>query len=115
MYTVDELVDMLKQPPSDERRRVTAISSREIASALKSIGIRKSDAQYKVGPYELERKYFDSGPTTSPATATCPKPRACGSTSASVAPTPPCASPSRTRREATVLGRFKHSGVVQLK
>ncbi len=28
-------------------------SAREIEAAFKNIGIRKSDAQYKVGPYEL--------------------------------------------------------------
>ena len=63
VYTVHQLVEMLGQPPRDERRRITAIGSREIEAALKNIGIRKSDAQYEVGPYELDRKSFDSGAT----------------------------------------------------
>ncbi|GAB2975002.1 BREX system serine/threonine kinase PglW [Streptomyces pseudoechinosporeus] len=63
VYTIAELVEMLKQPPRDERRRITAIDSREIKTALDRIGIRRSEAEYKVGPYELERRPFDSGQT----------------------------------------------------
>ncbi|MFF8650529.1 BREX system serine/threonine kinase PglW [Streptomyces griseoluteus] len=120
VYTVDELVDMLKQPPADERRRVTAISSREIAAALKCIGIRKSDAQYKVGPYELERKSFDSGPTWADYLARhSDLPEAARvriylterGSDASLRQSVENAA----RREAAVLGRFKHPGVVQLK
>ncbi|MET8806388.1 BREX system serine/threonine kinase PglW [Streptomyces sp. NPDC004546] len=120
VYTVDELVDMLKQPPSDERRRITAIGSREIAAALKNIGIRKSDAQYKVGPYELERKSFDSGPTWADYLARhSDLPEAARvriylserGSDASIRQSVENAA----RREAAVLGRFKHPGVVQLK
>lgn len=120
VYTVTELVGMLGQPPRDERRRITAIGSREIAAALKKIGIRKSDAQYKVGPYELERKSFDSGPTWADYLARhSDLPEAArvriylserGSDSSlrqSVE--------NAARREAAVLGRFKHPGVVELK
>ncbi|MFJ6694572.1 hypothetical protein ACIQM4_00665 [Streptomyces sp. NPDC091272] len=39
---VDEPVTMLKQPPRDERRRTTAIDSREIKAALDRIGIRSA-------------------------------------------------------------------------
>ncbi|MFH9174354.1 BREX system serine/threonine kinase PglW [Streptomyces albogriseolus] len=120
VYTVDELVDMLKQPPPDERRRVTAIGSREIAAALKSIGIRKSDAQYKVGPYELERKSFDSGPTWADYLAhhsdlpEDARVRIYLSERGSDASLRQSVE-SAARREAAVLGRFKHPGVVQLK
>ena len=120
VHTVDQLVEMLKQPPRDERRRITAIGSREIGAALKNIGIRKSDAQYKVGPYELERKSFDSGPTWADYLARhSDLPEAArvriylserGSDTSlrqSVE--------NAARREAAVLGRFKHPGAVELK
>ncbi|OEJ93953.1 BREX system serine/threonine kinase PglW [Streptomyces thermolilacinus] len=120
VHTVDELVEMLKQPPRDERRRVTAISSREVAAALKSIGIRKSDAQYKVGPYELERKSFDSGETWADYLARhsdlpeAARVRIYLSERGSDASLRQSVE-NAARREAAVLGRFKHPGVVQLK
>ncbi|WP_430741859.1 BREX system serine/threonine kinase PglW [Streptomyces sp. P13-3-3] len=120
VHTVDELVEMLKQPPRDERRRVTAIGSREIAAALKSIGIRKSDAQYKVGPYELERKSFDSGETWADYLARhsdlpeAARVRIYLSERGSEASLRQSVE-NAARREAVVLGRFKHPGVVQLK
>ncbi|WP_406227491.1 BREX system serine/threonine kinase PglW [Streptomyces anthocyanicus] len=120
VYTVDELVDMLKQAPSDERRRVTAIGSREVAAALKNIGIRKSDAQYKVGPYELERKSFDSGPTWADYLARhsdlpeAARVRIYLSERGSDASLRQSVE-NAARREAAVLGRFKHPGAVQLK
>ncbi|GGW82720.1 BREX system serine/threonine kinase PglW [Streptomyces lomondensis] len=120
VYTVTELVEMLKQPPRDERRRITAIGSREIAAALKNIGIRKSDAQYKVGPYELERKSFDSGPTWADYLARhsdlpeAARVRIYLSERGSDASLRQSVE-NAARREAAVLGRFKHPGVVQLK
>ncbi|GHD92023.1 BREX system serine/threonine kinase PglW [Streptomyces naganishii] len=120
VYTVDELVEMLKQPPRDERRRITAISSREVAAALKNIGIRKSDAQYKVGPYELERKSFDSGPTWADYLARhsdlpeAARVRIYLSERGSDASLRQSVE-NAARREAAVLGRFKHPGVVELK
>lgn len=120
VYGLDELVDMLKQPPRDERRRITAIGSREIEAALKSIGIRKSDAQYKVGPYELQRKSFDSGPTWADYLARhsdlpeAARVRIYLSERGSDA-TLRQSVENAARREAAVLGRFKHPGAVQLK
>ncbi|TXS52715.1 BREX system serine/threonine kinase PglW [Streptomyces sp. t39] len=120
VYGLDELVDMLKQPPRDERRRITAIGSREIEAALKAIGIRKSDAQYKVGPYELQRKSFDSGPTWADYLARhsdlpeAARVRIYLSERGSDASLRQSVE-NAARREAAVLGRFKHPGVVQLK
>jgi len=120
VYTVHQLVEMLKQPPRDERRRITAIGSREIEAALKSIGIRKSDAQYKVGPYELERKSFDSGPTWADYLARhsdlpeAARVRIYLSERGSDASLRQSVE-NAARREAAVLGRFKHPGVVELK
>ncbi|MFE2686191.1 BREX system serine/threonine kinase PglW [Streptomyces mirabilis] len=120
VYTVHQLVEMLKAPPRDERRRITAISSREIAAALKNIGIRSSDAQYKVGPYELERKSFDSGPTWADYLARhsdlpeAARVRIYLSERGSDASLRQSVE-NAARREAAVLGRFKHPGAVELK
>ncbi|MER7048871.1 BREX system serine/threonine kinase PglW [Streptomyces jumonjinensis] len=120
VHTVPELIELLKQPPRDERRRITAIDSREIKAALERVGIRRSDAEYKVGPYQLERKSFDSGPTWADYEAThteLPEKvrvrlylRERGS-DASIRQSVEAAA----RREAAVLRRFSHPGVVQLK
>lgn len=118
IYNLPELLAMLKQPPRDERHRITAVDSREIKSALERVGIRRSDAEYKVGPYELERKAFDAGPTWADYNAKhseLPETarvriylRERGSSAAlrqSV--------DNAARREAAVLQRFRHPGVVQ--
>lgn len=120
VYTVDELVEMLKQPPRDERRRITAIGAREIKAALDKVGVRPSDAQYKVGPYELQRKAFDSGPTWADYLARhsdlpeAVRVRIYLSERGSDASLRQSVE-NAARREAAVLGRFKHPGAVQLK
>lgn len=120
VYTVHQLVGMLEQPPRDERRRITAIGSREIKTALDTIGIRRSDAEYKVGPYELERKAFDSGPTWAdylarhsdlPELARVRVYLRERGSDASIRQSVENAA----RREAAVLRRFRHPGAVQLK
>ncbi|MFJ7421048.1 BREX system serine/threonine kinase PglW [Streptomyces uncialis] len=120
VYTVDELVRMVHQPPRDERRRVTAVDSRAIKTALERVGIRRSDAEYKVGPYQLERKSFDSGETWADYEARhaeLPESarvriylRERGSDDSirrSVE--------NAALREAAVLRRFRHPGAVQLR
>ncbi|MFF5929013.1 BREX system serine/threonine kinase PglW [Streptomyces hydrogenans] len=120
VYTVPELVAMLKQPPRDERRRITAIDSREIKTALDRIGIRRSEAEYKVGPYQLERKSFDSGPTWADYRATHSELPEVARVRVYLSERGSDASLRRSvenaaRREAAVLQRFRHPGVVQLK
>ncbi|MET7474731.1 BREX system serine/threonine kinase PglW [Streptomyces sp. NPDC005648] len=120
LYTVDQLLQMLERPPVDERRRIDAPKSRAIATALERIGIAPSDAEYRVGPYQLERKSFDSGPTWSDYLARhSDLPEAArvrvylrerGSDAEQRA-----AVERAARREAAVLRRFRHPGVVQLK
>ncbi|MFJ2716746.1 BREX system serine/threonine kinase PglW [Streptomyces sp. NPDC087437] len=120
VHTVDELVAMLKQPPRDERRRITAVDSREIKTALERIGIRRSDAEYKVGPYQLDRKSFDSGPTWADYKANHSELPEVARVRVYLSERGSEASIRRSvenaaRREAAVLQRFKHPGVVQLK
>ncbi|MEV0591168.1 BREX system serine/threonine kinase PglW [Nonomuraea cavernae] len=120
VYTVDELLEMLRQPPRDERWRITPADSRAAKNALEQVGIRRSDAEYKVGPYLLERKSFDTGPTWADYLANhseLPEPArvrvylrergADASIRRSVE--------NAARREAAILRRFRHPGVVQLK
>ncbi|MEU1591273.1 BREX system serine/threonine kinase PglW [Streptomyces sp. NPDC005708] len=120
VHTVAELVELFRQPPRDERRRVTGIDSREIAKALERVGIRKSDAEFKVGPYLLDRKAFDTGPTWADYRARHSELpelarvrvylRERGSDA-----TLRASVENAARREAAVLRRFRHPGVVQLK
>ncbi|WP_410535979.1 BREX system serine/threonine kinase PglW [Streptomyces sp. KL2] len=117
VHTVAELVELLKRPPRDERSRISPGDSRQIKAALEKIGIRRSDAEYKVGPYELERRPFDSGQTWADYEARHSElPERArvrvylserGSDSSlrqSVE--------NAARREAAVLQRFRHPGVV---
>ncbi|WP_062010197.1 BREX system serine/threonine kinase PglW [Streptomyces hygroscopicus] len=120
LYTVHQLAQMLAEPPREERRRIDRSRSRRIASALERVGIARSDAEYKVGPYLLHRKSFDSGPTWADYLARHSElPEAArirvylrerGSDAELRASVERAA-----RREAAVLRRFKHPGVVQLK
>ncbi|MFD6434855.1 BREX system serine/threonine kinase PglW [Streptomyces venezuelae] len=120
VHTVDELVTMLKQPPRDERRRINAVESREIKATLERIGIRRSDAEYKVGPYQLDRKSFDSGPTWSDYKASHSELPEVARVRVYLSERGSDTSIRRSvenaaRREAAVLQRFKHPGAVQLK
>lgn len=120
LFTVHQLVEMLERPPLEERRRIDAPKSRAIAAALERIGIAPSDAEYRVGPYQLDRKSFDSGPTWADYLARHSEmPEAArvrvylrerGSDAEQRASVERAA-----RREAAVLRRFRHPGVVQLK
>lgn len=120
VFTVHQLTDVLKEPPKDEYRRIDAARSRRIKAVLERIGIARSDAEYKVGPYLLSRKAFDSGPTWADYLAQHSElPEAArvrvylrerGSDAELRASVERAA-----RREAAVLRHFRHPGVVQLK
>ncbi|MFD3482110.1 BREX system serine/threonine kinase PglW [Streptomyces sp. NPDC058665] len=120
LFTVRQLAEMLERPPLEERRRIDAPKSRALANALRRIGIAPSDAEYRVGPYQLDRKSFDSGPTWADYLARHSElPEAArvrvylrerGSDTEQRASVERAA-----RREAAVLRRFRHPGVVQLK
>lgn len=120
VHTVHQLIQLMEEPPRDERQRIDGPRSRRIASALERIGIARSDSEYKVGPYLLHRKSFDSGPTWADYLAQHSElPEAArirvylrerGSDTEMRASVERAA-----RREAAVLRRFRHPGVVQLK
>jgi len=53
----------MNQPPRSEQNRVTPTLSRELEKLLQKIGIQRMHEQGKIGPYELEPRAFDAGPT----------------------------------------------------
>jgi len=120
VHTITELIEMLQRPPRDERGRFDATRSREFKASLKKVNIARSDKEERVGPYRLRQGAFDSGPTWADYlgehTALPEVARiriylrergADASLRASVE--------RAARREAAVLRRFRHPGVVQLK
>jgi hypothetical protein len=120
VHTVAELVAMLQAPPRDERRRITGTGSREIKAALERVGVRRSEAEYKVGPYQLERKSFDSGTTWADYRAKHSELPEVARVRVYLSERGSDTSIRRSvenaaRREAAVLQRFRHPGVVQLK
>lgn len=120
VHSIDSLLETLQRPPYDAKRRITGPRATEIASGLKQVGIHRSDAQYKVGPYQLDRKPLDTGPTWVDHLARHTELSEVvrvrvylterGASSAMIKSTENAA-----RRESDVLGRIKHPGVVQLK
>jgi len=55
--------DFLDQPPASERNRVTPTLSKQLSKLLHKAGIGRLHKIGRVGPYELEPKSFDAGPT----------------------------------------------------
>ncbi|MFI1333499.1 BREX system serine/threonine kinase PglW [Streptomyces sp. NPDC020845] len=120
VHTVAQLVEILKQPPRDERHRIDASRSREIKTALERIGIRRSDAEYRVGPYLLDRKAFDTGPTWADYLARHEELPESARVRVYVRERGSDASLRESveraaRREAAILQRFRHPGAVELK
>jgi serine/threonine protein kinase len=58
-----DLIEYVSRPPRSDRFRVDAALSNALPAALKAIGIDRSDAEFTVGPYKLDRRPFDTGPT----------------------------------------------------
>ncbi|MET7767450.1 BREX system serine/threonine kinase PglW [Nocardia sp. NPDC005366] len=118
-HTVKELLDRLNAPVRDFKHTIDAQRAKTIKKALDQIGIRRSDADFTVGPYQLERKPLDAGPTWQDYLASHTALRepvrvriylrergADEEIRRSV--------DAAARREAAVLRRFRHPGAVQL-
>jgi serine/threonine protein kinase len=54
---------LLRQPPRDERHRITPSLSRALPKALAEVGIARSRRYYRVGSWQLDARPMDSGPT----------------------------------------------------
>ena len=54
---------LLAQPPASERNRVTPTLARQLPKLFQAIGVSRLHRIGKIGPYELEAKSFDAGPT----------------------------------------------------
>ncbi|WP_067565304.1 BREX system serine/threonine kinase PglW [Nocardia acidivorans] len=118
-HTVRELLARFNAPVQDVRHTIDAQRAKAIRKALEQAGIRRSDADFTVGPYLLERKPFDAGPTWQDFLASHTELRepvrvriylrergADAEIRKSV--------DAAARREAAVLRRFRHPGAVQL-
>lgn len=55
--------DLLAQPPASERNRVTPTLARQLPKLFQAIGVSRLHKIGKIGPYELDAKSFDAGPT----------------------------------------------------
>ncbi|MFI6517332.1 BREX system serine/threonine kinase PglW [Spirillospora sp. NPDC050679] len=120
VYTTAELLQMLRRPPNDARRRIDGPRAREIKAALEKVGIRRSDAEFKVGPYLLERRSFETGPTWADYLARHSELHEMARVRIYLRERGSDATIRRSvdnaaRREAAVLQRFRHPGAVQLK
>ncbi|WP_019931237.1 BREX system serine/threonine kinase PglW [Nocardia sp. BMG111209] len=118
-HTIKELLARLDAPVRDVGHTISVQRAKAVKKALEQIGIRRSDADFTVGPYRLERKPFDAGPTWQDYLASHTELRepvririylrergADEEIRKSV--------DAAARREAVVLRRFRHPGAVQL-
>jgi hypothetical protein len=63
-HTIAELLKRFTDPAAKTRDTVDAQRAKAIKRALEKVGIRRSDAEFKVGPYLLKPPVpFDAGPT----------------------------------------------------
>lgn len=61
-----DIMTRLTEAPRSERDRIDMTRSNMLQGVISSkIGIRRSDAEYHVGPWKLDRQAVDSGPTWS--------------------------------------------------
>lgn len=54
--------DLLAQPPTSERNRVTPTLARQLPKLFQAIGVSRLHRIGKIGTFELEPKSFDAGP-----------------------------------------------------
>ncbi|WP_067482807.1 BREX system serine/threonine kinase PglW [Actinomadura hibisca] len=120
VHSTAELLQMLQHPPHDARRRIDGPRAKAIKAALEQVGIRRSDAEFKVGPYLLERRSFETGPTWADYLAKHSTLHEMARVRIYLRERRSDATIRRSvdnaaRREAAVLQRFRHPGAVQLK
>ncbi|MFT9784642.1 BREX system serine/threonine kinase PglW [Streptomyces rhizosphaericola] len=120
VFTVKQLVEMLAEPPSDARHRITAETSRQVDAALKRLGIAPIRRQYEVGGYLLDAKAFDSGPTWADYLGRHSQLHDLARVRVFLSERGASDDERRSveraaAREAMVLSRFRHPGAVQLK
>ncbi|MFV2195457.1 BREX system serine/threonine kinase PglW [Nocardiopsis sp. LOL_012] len=120
VHFVSSLLEMLQRPPYDVRRRITSPRATAIANGLKQVGIDRSDAQFKVGPYLLDRKPLDTGPTWVDHVARHTELDEQVRVRVYLVERGASAAMKRSvenaaRRESDVLTRFQHPGVVRVK
>ncbi|WP_153414422.1 BREX system serine/threonine kinase PglW [Nocardia macrotermitis] len=117
-HTIAELVRVLNEPVRDERRRITAQRAKAVVRALTKVGIGRSEADFTVGAYRLEHRPFDTGPTWSDYRAEHSDLGTSARVRIYVSERGADAEARRSvydsaKREAAVLRRFRHPGVVR--
>ncbi|WP_328937453.1 BREX system serine/threonine kinase PglW [Streptomyces tauricus] len=120
VFKIRQLVEMLAVPPEDARGQVTAAVARQVDAALKQLGIASVRRQHEVGSYLLETKSFDSGPTWADYLGRHTQLHDLARvrvflSERGASDTERASVEKAAAREATVLSRFRHPGVVQLK
>ncbi|MFJ8273776.1 BREX system serine/threonine kinase PglW [Streptomyces sp. NPDC094154] len=120
VFTVKQLAEMLAEPPADARHRITAEASRQVDAALKRLGIAPIRRQHEVGGYLLDAKAFDSGPTWADYRGRHSQLHDLARVRIFLSERGASDDARRSveraaAREAMVLSRFRHPGVVQLK
>ncbi|WP_244891950.1 BREX system serine/threonine kinase PglW [Nocardia beijingensis] len=118
-HTIRELIDRLDAPVRDIKHTISAQRAKAIKKALEQVGIRRSDADFTVGPYLLERKPFDAGPTWQDYLAAHTELREPVRVRVYLRERGADEQARRSvdaaaRREAAVLRKFRHPGAVQL-
>ncbi|MFI9511257.1 BREX system serine/threonine kinase PglW [Nocardia sp. NPDC052566] len=117
-HTIAELVPVLQQPVTDERRRITPLRAEVIGRAFQQVGIGRSEADFTVGAYKLEHEPFDIGPTWSDYRAEHADLNTLARVRIYVSERGADAESRKSvyeaaKREAAVLRRFRHPGVVR--
>ncbi|MFJ7494684.1 BREX system serine/threonine kinase PglW [Streptomyces sp. NPDC097727] len=120
VFKIRQLVEMLAVPPEDARGQMTAGVSRQVDAALNQLGIASVRRQHEVGSYLLETKSFDSGPTWADYLGRHTQLHDLARvrvflSERGASDTERASVEKAAAREATVLSRFRHPGVVQLK
>jgi serine/threonine protein kinase len=112
--------DLLAQPPTSERNRVTPTFARQLPQLLRAIGAARQHRIGKIGPYELEPKSFDTGPTWEDYLATNPslpndQPRRVRIylTERTATPEEKASVRRAARREYLALQDISHDGIVR--
>ena len=112
--------DLLAQPPNSERNRVTPTLARQLPQLFRSIGAARQHRIGKIGPYELDLKSFDTGPTWEDYLATNPslpndQPRRVRVylTERTATPEEKASVRRAARREYLALQDISHDGIVR--
>ncbi|POM26620.1 Serine/threonine-protein kinase StkP [Actinomadura rubteroloni] len=112
----EALVEALNERRRDARRQINGPDAKKIKEALGRVGIKKSLASFNVGPYRMHGKPLDTGPGWVDYSARHGDLEDPARIRIYLRSDEPVESVEAVaRREAAVLRRFRHPGVVQFR